>query len=133
VSHDFYIKLGEDGLVTGFPVTKSNLIKAVPGFDPENGELRGWIPYVVQEQDRLALPHRYYKKLTEEGLEDGMYVVSTVYIEVTDADERAAMRAVFYAEGHASAAIFDEYIGAWMRPTAEQLDTMSGEPPNVID
>lgn len=133
MSHDFYIKLGEDGLVTGFPVTKSNLMKVMPGFDPENGQLQGWIPYVVKEQDRLALPHRYYKKLVREGLEDGMYVVSTEYTEVTDADERAAMRAIFYAEDHASAAVFDEYVGAWMRPTIEQLNEMPGDPPNVVD
>lgn len=133
MSHDFYIKLGEDGLITGNPVTKSNIIKVVPEFDPEHSQLQGWVPYVIRDQDRLALPHRYYKKRVEEGFEDGMYVVSTLYTEVTDADKRTEMRAAFYAEDHASAAIFDEYVGAWLRPVTEQLNSMSGEPPNVID
>jgi len=131
--HAFYIKSTESGTVTGYPVTATNLMKVVPGFDPEKGELKGWIPYVVREQDRMSLPHRYYKKQVSEGLEDGMYVVSTVYVEVTDPVVRAAMREVFYAESHASSAVFDETIGAWFRATPEQLDAMPGGPPDVVD
>tara|TARA_Y100001937_G_C6928070_1_gene244777 strand:- start:89 stop:478 length:390 start_codon:yes stop_codon:yes gene_type:complete len=126
---DFYIKCSGE-VVEGFPVAGNNIKLLYPNVDLTSEPPEGWVEFERRDDDASKLPHRYYKPVTNKFFEGDVYVEHYTFEEVTDADEKATLRASFYEEEHHEGAVFDETVGAWLRP--EDVESLNNsQEPNV--
>ena len=127
-----YIKLDSDGVpIKHFVDMQGNVQRLNKNVDLAAGIVpEGWALFERRRDSLADKDHRYFEYDVRYFWEDSTYVAHDVLVEVND-DKKATMRAEFYAEDHAGAAIWDETVGAWLRPGPEQLDEMDGDAPDV--
>jgi len=127
-----YIKLDSDGVpIKHFVDMQGNVQRLHPEVDLAAGEVPdGWALFERREDSLADKDHRYFEYEVRYFWEGSTYVVHDTLVEVSD-EKKAEMRTEFYAEDHSSASIWNETVGAWLRPDENELDSMEGDAPDV--